>query len=337
VKTFAFVAPEARTSVREEASPSFSVVIAAFQAAATIAEAVESALAQTVPPLEVIVCDDGSTDDTVGSLRPYRDRIVLLRKENGGEASAKNVAVRAAHGDFVAVLDADDVFLSERLEAFEQLAVARPDLDILTTDAYLEVDGVVVQRCYTDSYRFEVDDQRRAILRENFIFGHVAVRRGRLMSVGGFDESIRSTNDWDCWLRMILEGSRAGLIDEPLSRYRLTQGSLTWNREAHIQSRLATLAKAARRSDLSDAEREIVASATSFNRRAYDVARARAAVLEGRPDARRRAIDVALGRGHGLRTRVKALGTALAPGMARRRLAAKPRETTAGVLLPPSS
>lgn len=333
--TFAFVAPKSNGPVHAVTVPSFSVVIAAYDAAATIAEAVESALSQTRAPLEVIVCDDGSTDDTPGALNPYRERIVVLRQENGGEASAKNTAVRAARGDFVAILDADDVFLNERLEAFEQFAMARPDLDILTTDAYLEVDGKVVQRCYTDSFRFAVEDQRGAILRENFIFGHVAVRRDRLLAVGGFDESIRWTTDWDCWLRMIMDGSRVGLVEEPLSRYRLRPGSLSSQREAHIEGRLATLAKAGRRDDLTRDERRVLERSVEYQRQVLALARARASLLEWRPDARRRAVDVALGRGHGLRTRVKALATAVAPGIARRRLVAGPRETTAGIMLPP--
>ena len=215
------------------------------------------------------------------------------------------------------------------------MAEARPDLDILTTDAYLEVDGEVVQRCYTDAFRFEIDDQRRGILRENFVFGHAAVRREPLIGIGGFDESIRWTTDWDCWLRMILDGSRAGLVDEPLSRYRLTAGSLSSQREAHIDGRLMTLAKAARRDDLSPAERDVLEGSVAYNRRALALARARASLLERRPDARRRALEVAVGRGFGLPTRLRAFAAALAPNPARRRLAAKPRETTGGISLPP--
>src|SRR5204862_4643563 len=161
----------------------FSVAIAAYEAARTVAQAVESALSQTLPPLEVIVCDDGSTDDTEGVLSPYDDRIVFLRKENGGEASAKNACLRAASGDFVAILDADDVYFPERLEALGELAAARPALDILTTDAFLELDGVRGRRVYEGGWAFEVDDQRRAILQRNFVFGLAAVRRERLLEV----------------------------------------------------------------------------------------------------------------------------------------------------------
>jgi glycosyltransferase involved in cell wall biosynthesis len=284
----------------------------------------------------VIVCDDGSTDEIEDAVAPYRREIVFLRKENGGEASAKNAAARAATGDFVVILDADDLFLPERLAALRELAGERPDLDILTSDAYLEVDGAVIRRCYTSSYRFVVDDQRQGILRENFIFGHAAVRRDRLLAVGGFDEEIRWTTDWDCWLRMILNGSRAGLVEEPLSRYRLHVGSLSSQREKHIAGRLMTLHKALSRPDLTDEEREVVKSSIDFNRRTLALARARAALLEGRQDARRRALEVAVAPGHSLPTRLRAAGAALAPGFARRRLAAKPQETTAGILLPPT-
>src|SRR5256885_260794 len=95
----AFRAPPApRDIVPRGEPPTFSVVIAAYQAAATIGEAVESALEQSVAPHEVIVCDDGSTDDLERALARYRGRIELRRKPHGGSASARNAAVEAASG-----------------------------------------------------------------------------------------------------------------------------------------------------------------------------------------------------------------------------------------------
>src|ERR687898_594845 len=136
-----FLAPPEKQHLKPSAAPTFSVVVAAYQVANLIGEALDSIRQQTVAPLEVIVCDDGSTDELEEALSPYSDEIVLLRKQHGGEASAKNAAAFAARGDFVVILDADDVYLPTRLEALTALARARPDLDILTTDAYLVANG----------------------------------------------------------------------------------------------------------------------------------------------------------------------------------------------------
>jgi Glycosyl transferase family 2 len=165
---------------------------------------------------------------------------VLLRQENGGEAAAENTAAAAATGDFVAILDADDVYLRKRLDALSTLAQARPDLDILTTDGYLCVSDRIVRRNYDRSWRFEIADQRRAIIERNFIFGLAAVRRERLLQHGGFDEAIRWTTDWDLWLRLILAGARAGCVPEPLALYRLRETSLTAQRRDLLLGKLAT-------------------------------------------------------------------------------------------------
>jgi hypothetical protein len=318
-------------------APTFSVVIATYQSAKTVGDAVASALEQTLPPLEVIVCDDGSTDATEQALSPYRGRIVLLRQANGGEAAAKNAGILASQGDYVAVLDADDLFLPNRLEALASAACARPDLDILTTDAYLEVAGQTMKRCYQGGMRFAVDDQRRGILERNFIFGQVAVRRSRLLEVGGFDEALRWATDWDCWIRMIFTGSQAGLVDEPLGRYRLSSGSLSAQRARLIGGRVQVLEKALRRPDLAPAEHHVAARSLAENCRLLTLLRAREALVEATPGARRLLLDVALGSGFGLRTRAKALVAILAPASCRKLLLGRRQETTAELMLPPQT
>ncbi|MEP6909247.1 MAG: glycosyltransferase [Actinomycetota bacterium] len=328
------LAPTAPAQLEPVPEPSFSVVVAAYNVAGFVAEAVASALGQTRPPREVIVCDDGSEDDLESALELFRKRIVLLRKENGGEGSAKNAGARAASGDFVAILDADDVYLPERLAALAELASARPDLDVLTTDAILEVDGEPVRRCYTTDLPFEVDDQRSAILRRNFVFGLAAVRRERFLAAGGFDESLRYATDWDLWARLILDGSRVGAVPEPLARYRLRAGSLSGRRPELIAGRVRVLEKAALHPSLSAAERGTVTESIALERRRLALAKARAALAGELPHPRRRSLAVAVGGGHSLRTRVKALASAIAPRSAGRRLASSGRETTGGIRLP---
>jgi glycosyltransferase involved in cell wall biosynthesis len=245
--------------------PSFSILITTYESASTLPEAVASALAQTRPALEVIVCDDGSTDDPAGTIGDHLHQVRLLQKPNAGGASALNYAARAARGEFVSILDADDVYGAGRIEALGDLAAMRPDLDIVTTDAYLEEDGKIVGR-FNDSTSFVVDDQRAGILRSCFVGGWPAVRRMRVLEAGGWDESLRIGYDWDCWLRLILDGARVGLVDEPLMSYRIHEGSLTSNRVASLRARVTLLEKAQSHPSLTRRERRLLRSSIRWQR-----------------------------------------------------------------------
>jgi glycosyltransferase involved in cell wall biosynthesis len=313
------LAPEPAASASRGAVPSFSVLVAAYQAAHVVGEALESAFGQTVPPHEVIVCDDGSTDDLAATIAPFRERIIFLRRsENRGEAAAKNAAARAASGDFVTILDADDVYLPTRLEALGELAAARPDLDILTTDAYLELAGRRVRRCYGPDWPFETANQRRAILERNFVFGLAAVRRERLLAVGGFDETIRWTTDWDCWIRLLLDGSQVGAVAEPLALYRVHETSLSASRADLVRGRVQTLRKTALDSRLTPDERIIVRSSIASQERDLAVLEVRAALLARPRDLRRRLLALALRPGVSVTTRGKAFAAATMPALAAR-------------------
>lgn len=305
--------------------PSFSVVIPAYQAADTVVGAVTSALDQTVQPLEVFVVDDGSTDDIAGALEPVLDRITVIRKGNGGRGSALNVGVREAQGDFISFLDADDVYEQGRIQALGELARIRPDLDILMTDAYLEVDGKVVGSFAAET-PFAIDRQRLAIVERCFIVCP-SVRRSAFLGVGGFDESLRVGQDWDCWLRMIYSGSSAGLVDASLYRYRIHEGAVTSNRPNALRARVRLLEKAAAELDLSSEEQEALTRSLEFNRRRAQLTEAEASLRHGDPDARRRVLAVALGRGMDTRTRFKAVAAMLAPRWAGRRLDAREAKT----------
>jgi glycosyltransferase involved in cell wall biosynthesis len=317
-----FLAPPPIGRLGEAPPPTFSAVIAAYQAAEFIDEAIESLQSQTLKPIEIIVCDDGSTDELEAALAPYRDRIKLLRQENQGEGAAKNAGARLASGEFVAILDADDVYLPERLEALAELSCHRPDLDILTTDSLMVFDGRYIQNCYSGDYRFEVEDQRRGILERNFIGpGHMAVRRERFLAVGGFDEAFRWATDWDCWIRMIFAGSRAGMVDQALAEYRVRETGLASNRTRHIEGRHAVLEKAARRADLTADERKAVNHSLVIHRRWLAFREAHSALLERRPQARRLALRIALSNSFPPWARAKALAAAALPAVARRLLA----------------
>ena len=225
-------------------------------------DAVESALSQTVPPLEVIVVDDGSTDGIEEALRPYSGRITLLSKENGGRASARNFGVAHAQGELVSFLDADDVYEQARLEALGRLAAARPDLGVLMTDASLEVEGRVVGRFCAET-PFAVDDQRLAILDRCFVVCP-CVRRSRLVDAGGFDEAIPMGEDWECWIRLIMRGVQVGLVDAPLYRYRIRTSDA--DRASSLRERVRVLEKVSVTAELSQEERDVLERSLSRNR-----------------------------------------------------------------------
>jgi glycosyltransferase involved in cell wall biosynthesis len=310
-----FVAPPPADGIEPGPTPTFSVIIATYQLADVVVEAVESALGQTAPPLEVIVSDDGSTDGTQAALAPYRDRITYLRKENGGPSSARNAGARIASGDFVAFLDADDVYLPEFLEAVGELAAERPDLDILTTDAYFELDGVPVRNYLFNG--FVSEKQRKGILRDlRLCIGATAIRKDRFRSVGGMDESIVISEDWDFFIRLFLGGARAGLVAEPLVRYRQRSGSLSDDVVGQLRAAVSVLSRYPDRSDLDPEERQQVARSLSSFRSRLRLAEAEAALRRGVPDARRRSLAIALDQSIDPRSRAKAGLAALAPRVA---------------------
>jgi glycosyltransferase involved in cell wall biosynthesis len=304
------------------------VLIAAYQAAAFIAEAVTSALDQDPPPIEVIVGDDGSTDDLAGALAPFGAAVRVVRIEHGGEGAAKNAAAGAATGDWLAFLDADDVFLPGRLAAIAALAGTDPGLDAITTDANLVFDGEVIGRCYTPGHPFVATDQRRAILDRNFVLGLAAVRRKRFEAIGGFDPSVTATADWDLWLRLIMSGSRIGFVPEPLAEYRLHEASMSADRAAMSQGRLQTLARAAALPGLADDEQEVIRGARRREVAVLAREQARAALLEGpTAAARSHAWRVAVGPGQGPGARMRALAVVVAPGLLGRRVRSRAAAT----------
>jgi hypothetical protein len=323
-----FVAPRPSRPVETGTVPEFSVAIAAYQAADFIGEAVESALAQTMKPLEVIVCDDGSTDDIARALAPYGDHIVVLREPHRGVGAAKNRAVGRASAEFVVILDADNLLLPEYLEAISEFAVARPDLDILTTDAYLELDGQIYGRYYRGKAKFIIDDQRKGILHNHFIFGNAAIRRGSLLAVGGFDETLECAVDTDCFIRLILNGARAGLVDEPLARYRLREGSLSSDRGRTLAVNVQILDRIRAEQPLSPDERDLLERDLHVMRRLAVLAQAERALRSRQPGARHSSLRIAFGaRGYGISARVKAAAAAIAPRTAGRILAWQERRT----------
>lgn len=319
-----------------EAASALSVVAACHNVAPYLRAAIDSVLAQRTQAAEIVVCDDASTDGSSEILSTYGDVLtVVTHGSRRGAAAAKNTAAQAAHGEFLALLDCDDEFGFGRLDAVTRVLAGDVEPGILTTDAWVANGRDVVGRWYSDAYPLPRQDIRLDILSRNPVFSHVVISRQLFLDHGGFDERVSHASDWEAWIRLVLAGVPVTVINRPLSRYRLHHASTSTDITASLQSRLRFLADVAERSDLSEAEREVLATTRSRFEDDLDREQMRADLLAGKPSARRRAVAVAADPGQPGRSRLLATAAAAWPaaaGRAERRRTATHWRDSGGVL-----
>jgi len=221
-----------------------SVVIPAHNVASCVGRAVDSALAQHYTDHEVIVVDDGSTDATAEILAGYGAAIRVVGKRNGGLSSARNAGIRAAAGELVAFLDADDYWLPAKLARQVALLDARPEIGFCSTAAALEApDGSRLGEwlCLPPA-----DDMLREIFARNAAVAGsgsaVVVRRALFDRAGMFDESLRSLEDIDMWMRLAAI-TRYACVPEPLTVVLRSPDSMSRNLDVMRESAIRVLRK----------------------------------------------------------------------------------------------
>ena len=225
--------------------PPVTAVMPAYHAAAFVGEAVASLLRQTVPPHEVIVVDDGSTDDTAAVAEAAGARVI--RQANGGPAAARNTGIRAATTEWIALLDADDLARPTRL-ATQQRHLDDPAIAVVFAGHYME--GKVQP---TPPARIDFD----VLWRRNWIpTSTVMLRRAAWEAVGGFDESrdLIGVEDYNFWLRLAHAGWGFVRVNEVLVDYRPTPASLTAQTRRFAAAELTNIRRTAERLAI-DAER----------------------------------------------------------------------------------
>ena len=204
--------------------PTFSVVIPAYNSRGTIGATIESVLAQTAADFEVVVVDDGSTDETSAFVRErYPDpRVGVLEQANQGTAGARNAGVTAARGSLVAFLDHDDLWMPTYLAAVGEALEAEPDAGFAFVNAWLldNERGMVRRRTSWEHYNHVPADatnveQLAGVIERNFIMSSTTVRAAVLAEMGGFSTEIQGADDWDLWIRILLAGHRAVGVREP--------------------------------------------------------------------------------------------------------------------------
>lgn len=232
--------------VQEEPNtpPLISVIIPAYNAAEFVVGAIESALAQTYEPIEVIVVDDGSTDDTAEVLAPLADDIRYVQQENRGLAGARNRGIIESQGELVAFLDADDKWMPEKLARQWRWLTEHPEAGLVHSDLmfWRPETGEVFYEARPRA-KYAGDCYTRLFFESWVTPSTVLVRRACLERAGMFDERFRWVEDVDLWLRIARHYPFA-YIDEPLVLYRLHGASLTRNDLRMREGELAALEKA---------------------------------------------------------------------------------------------
>ena len=214
-------------------APRITVVIPAYNAADFIAETVESVLAQTVP-VEIIVVDDGSKDETAAVVEGLGSGVRLIRQPNGGVSSARNHGLREASGEYICFFDADDWMAPTNLERKIHFLDENPDFVLAhalveVTDEALNPTGEIMSGVHGESGAALV----RLIPPAIPLPSNVVTRRAAVEALGGFDEELSTSADFDMWLRLSAEG-KAGRIDEPLVLYRRHPGAMFTNLELQL-------------------------------------------------------------------------------------------------------
>ncbi len=232
---------------RINVNPRVSVIIPAFNYGHFLPEALDSVLAQSFQDFEIIVVDDGSTDTTQEAVSAYikknPKRIRYFYQDNKGPAAARNKGIREARGEYIAFLDADDLWLPKKLDLQIDRFQNNPNCGLVYTGYYLMNECGAIQGIYS-MQPVPKEIIKKRILLTNPMAGTptIMVRKSCFEKVGYFDEDLVSAEDWDMWLRIIRKYDFAH-VREPLVKVRLHKESQSFFGEKNLRNGLRVLDK----------------------------------------------------------------------------------------------
>jgi len=215
-----------------------SVIIPAYNSATHIADAIDSVLQQDYSPLEILVIDDGSTDNTIEIVESYGDRVRLIKQPNRGSAAARNNGIQNARGEYIAFLDADDIWWPRKIGyQLESLAQSNCTMAYSRFILWKADEGGV----YSPPGIEFANETNQNLSRGNILTGYpypellldcivwtstVIVKKDELEKIGLFDESLRKGQDYDLWLRLSRSVKMLGL-QQPTALYRIHPDNIT--------------------------------------------------------------------------------------------------------------
>lgn len=208
--------------------PKVSVILPTYNGSRYLKDSVPSVMSQTFRDFELLIIDDGSTDQTKDVIGGYRSdpRFIYTKQQHAGLSEARNRGLESARGEYIAFIDCDDIFLKEKLkrqvQAFDKNAVA----DVVYTSERFFYDGEE-ERSFPSPYEKLSGDLLFFLKRSNFIhISTIMVRKDLLRDVR-FDPLLKSHEDWDFLLRISEKGALFYYIPEELSLIRIRKGSMT--------------------------------------------------------------------------------------------------------------
>lgn len=218
-------------------APTFgiTVIVPAYQAEGFLAETLATVAKQTKFPTELIVIDDGSTDKTCDVVESFAIAhtelsVRLLRESHHGPGAARNAGVRAAGSDWVAFLDSDDLWHTEKLEKMIGAIQAHPEANFYChNETVMFLDGTERVTDYGKGFSFGKPIPKQLYLRNYFSTSAVVCRRDLVLQWGGFDEALTSAQDYELWLRMSSDLVPV-FVPEVLGTYVLREGNITTSR-----------------------------------------------------------------------------------------------------------
>jgi len=250
-----------------------SIIIPTYNSAQYICEAIESVLNQTYKDFEIIVVDDGSTDNTKEVIKPYLNKMKYIYQQNSGPSAARNRGIQEAKGEYIAFLDADDIWLPQKLELQIKFMEKEKEVGLIFSDMVLFNEKEIIKNSFlkeklffnklsikslSSTEKVIYDNVFNALLQENFIpTNTVIVKKECFNKVGFFDETLFSVEDRDMWLRIGLFYD-IGFINFPLVLTRFHETNISGNQELALKSRLKVMKKFLNYSNLPIKSKKII-------------------------------------------------------------------------------
>ena len=240
-------------------NPLVSIIIPAYNSEKYIAETLTSVLSQAYRPIEIIVVDDGSTDKTAKILKGCQTdktnesseiNLTYIYQQNSGPSKARNTGIKAAKGEYIAFLDADDLWTKTKLEKQVNYMTNNSDVSLVFGDmSVFDSKGIIIDSSFKKYGYPQCDEGRKVLnafenlLERNYIStGTVFLKKGCFNKAGYFDESIRHGEDYDLWLRVSLM-YEIGCIPEVLRLKRMHDSNLSKSEESFYRSKIYILDK----------------------------------------------------------------------------------------------